>query len=146
MIDLLKISVKTNASKAHHFRLQEQKHLGRARTFNIISKREEVETEEQKQDREKSEKFYDIYQNLRHRRVHELRVRARHELLAYAFLRGFDYEEVEIFAYFSPDFDLIERIIFEYIEGEDPRVVKQQYEEWVQLAQAHLKREKEVKE
>lgn len=143
MIDLLKISIKTNTSSAHHFRLQEQKHLYKGRLYNGTY--EKPDTEESIIDQERSEKFYSIYQNLRQKRVQELRKKARHELLAYAFLRGFDYEEVEEKAHFTPDFDIVERIVFDYL-NEDPRVVKQQFEEWVQLAQAHLKREKEVKE
>lgn len=138
MLDFIKVSVKTNAATASFLRLQENKALHRGRTFKIVADREE-ETELSQEDQEKSDAFYNLYQNLRHRRTHELRKKQRNLLLAYGFLRGFEYSDMEEGAYTRPDFDEVEKNIFLYIDDrEDPRIVKQKYEEWVQVACANI--------
>lgn len=140
MINMLKISIKANAIVANFFKLEERKNLHKARTFRLTAGREKEKSPEQKADEERSETFYDRYQNLRATRVLELRRKARHELLAYAFLRGYDYADIEetVKANNHPNFDEVEEIVFQFIENEDPRVVKHQYEQWVQEAQAYL--------
>lgn len=139
----LKIGLKLNTSLSKHLRLEEKKSLSKGRIFRINSKREEgaEATKEQKEDLERSEAFYNLYQNFRHRRVHELRKIQRASFLAYAFLRGFEYSVIEDKCHGQPDFDLVERTIFAYTD-EDPRLIKQQFEEWTQLAKAYIKETK----
>lgn len=137
MLDFMKVEVKTNSSMAKALRLQEKKRLSLARTLLVMSngEYEAGNTKEQEEDKKKSDAYYDLYQNLRQKRVVELRRVQRHLLLAYAFLRGFAYSGVEQSSYEKPDFDEIELQVFKHMpEDADPREVKQKFEEWAQLS------------
>lgn len=145
MLELMKTEIKTNSAKATFIRLEEKKSLDKARLFKILSAREEEETDESKEDKTRSDAFYSLYQNLRMKRVHELRKRQRNMFLVYGFLRGWDYADLEDIAYSKPDFDLIERMIFDWMpDFFDPREIKQQFEQWVQEANEHLKSVEDV--
>lgn len=133
-LSILKSEVKGNSTKAKTLRKEADRALHNGRFFAVIGEAEG--SKEQKEDSEKSEAYYNLYQNLRHRRTHELRRKQRHLFLAYAFLRGFEYVEIETVKYSNPDFNEVERIIFTFLDSEknDPRDVKQTFERWVQEA------------
>jgi hypothetical protein len=71
-----------------------------------------------------------------HRRV-DLRKEARASQLAYAFLRDRAYEDVEGFAYTSPDWKRVESIAQRFAEDLPPQEFAQKFEEWLQAAKAH---------
>lgn len=86
---------------------------------------EEALTEEQK--------AYEAFWGLQHHRKNTVRKEARDTHIALGFLRGHDYDKMEAFTYSSPRWDNIERMVLKYSE-DDPRDVKQRFEEWVQGA------------
>lgn len=144
MLDFMKVEIKSNAFMATSLRLQEKKAIDKARFFKIISDREGEETKESKFDALRSSEYYNLYQNLRMKRVHELRKTQRMMFLAYGFLRGWDYEDLEGFCHDEPDFNVVEKYIFFWNtdEGIDPRVMKQEYEMWVQEATDYMRKKK----
>lgn len=79
-----------------------------------------------------------LYFGLHHRRTHELRKEARAYHLALGFLRGVDYQRMEQFCYEPPDFNKVEKIIFDNAEySHVPAEImdlKQKFEEWTQFA------------
>lgn len=143
-IHMLKTEVKINTSASKHYKFQELKVLAKARLFKIISSKEEKD-EEAEADAQKSDKFYSIYQNLRHQRTHFLRKHSRNMLLAYGFLRDKPYSKIEKDARTSPDWDKILEIVIDYIFPEDVANAKQVFEEWVQRAKG-VEEEPQVKE
>lgn len=80
-----------------------------------------------------AEKKYEEFWGLSRFRKNILRKELRNTYLAYAFLKGRLYSEVELERYTDPNWDYIEQIVFSYTE-DDPRDVKQRFEEWVQTA------------
>lgn len=139
MLNFLKVEIKSNASKATYLKLEEKKTLEKARFFKIVSDREE-KNKEQEEDKALSDEFYSRYQNLRDKRRNDLRKTQRHMLLAYAFLRGYDYFEVEDDTKSYPNFDRVEKFVFNYMRDDlDPREIKQRLEEWVQNANDFIK-------
>lgn len=131
----LKVLIKTCANHAKNLRLEEKKSLGKARLFKEVGNRElEEAVEKAVKDLAKSEGFYSLYQNLRHQRVHQIRKEARHLQIAYAFLRGRDYIELEETCYQNPDWSLVEKNVFSFVDDTDcdPRIIKQNLERWIQ--------------
>lgn len=92
--------------------------------------------EEVKQFMETEEFHYLRYFNLHHKRVNEIRKKSRINYIAYAFLRNVPYEKVEFPKRAGPvNWTEVEKIVFDNINKEDdPRVIKQRYEQWLQEA------------
>jgi hypothetical protein len=134
--------------EASKLRRRERKVLENARVasdhlFDVkLRKLNDARKEFLKKAQEETDVNYNIYQNLRHRRTHELRKRAREVFLAYAFFRGDDYSKIETKTHnlHNDIWENVEKIIFSWINSKehDPRDVKQRYEEWVQGAANYL--------
>lgn len=139
MFKVLKVAVKAIADGARHFKLEEAKAIRKARTFRVSAAREKgaEATEAQIEDEVRSERYYDLYQNLRHKRTHELRKQARILQLAYGFLRGKSYKDIEEFAYEQPNWDAIGRAAIEFSDTEDSRFWNQKFEQWKQEGVEH---------
>ena len=63
----------------------------------------------------------------------ELRVESRCSQLAYGFLRGKAYADMEFLAYSSPDWSRIENIVNRFSQ-DDSRLVTQSFAEWKDTA------------
>lgn len=137
MLDFMKVEIKTNATTAKFLRLQEKKNLDAGRLYREVMGREEEGIADIK---EKMDSFYNIYQNLRSKRVNELRKIQRVMFLAYGFLNGWDYKDLEDNSHTVPDFNVVEKYIFYWLPVDtfDPREVKQEFEMWIQQAMDHV--------
>lgn len=62
-------------------------------------------------------------------RIHEVRDESRSAHLAYGFLKGRTYSQIEQGARKTPDWSRIERLIHKYGEG-DMREINQRFAEW----------------
>lgn len=81
-----------------------------------------------------ADEAYVRYWGLTHYRKNVVRKEARSTHLAYGFLRGHNYDEIEFGSYEKPDWTRIEQLAVIWAENEDPRDVKQRFEEWYQKA------------
>lgn len=133
---ILKSEIIGNTAKAKKLRFGQNIALTNARTFKKIASCREGD--EATENAKKSEDFYNVFQNLRHRRVNELRREQRINFLAYGFINGLPYSKIEDpkLVHEEADFDKIERVIFRNIDADvtDPREIKQKFEQWVQEA------------
>jgi hypothetical protein len=81
------------------------------------------------------------YWNLEQIRKLELRVALRHAHLAYNFLRGNDYAEVEVGSYNLPDWNQVEGFVLDAVKHDptlgDVREVKQRLARWIEEAQKY---------
>lgn len=69
--------------------------------------------------------------NLHHHRTHTVRKETRHSHIAYGFLRGRQYMEIETFAREPIQWDRIEKLVTRFgCDGNDSRVVLQRFAEW----------------
>lgn len=66
---------------------------------------------------------------LRQHRIWDVRREARSSCLAYGFLRGHTYRQLEAKCYTAPDWKRIEKLIERYGEG-DKRDLAQRFSEW----------------
>lgn len=119
MESYLKVKCMSLANEAVIIRNQERKWKERAR----------LAREKQKNPQYAESNFF----GLRHHRVNDVRREARSAHLAYGFLKGNSYLEMENFSYTEPDWERIERLVEKYGEG-DARAIKQQFAEWKDAA------------
>lgn len=70
-----------------------------------------------------------IQQGLYLHRVNQVRKEARCGLLAYGFLRGNSYREMENFAWTQPNWDRVEKLAVRY-SGKTEQEVKQSFSQW----------------
>jgi hypothetical protein len=151
MIEYLKVKAVTLAFETRVIRKRERHTLANARTLAGIysrrhtlgSVRPEMPVKIEKalaheNSRELSDEAYTLFWGLQHHRKNVVRKEARDTHVALHFLRGKPYSTVEAFAYSRPNWDNIERMILTYSEGEDPRDVKQRFEQWHQTAAIHF--------
>lgn len=75
------------------------------------------------------------FKSIQDHRRHDIRREARHSHLAYGFLRGRDYIQMELSAYTKPDWSKVESIAKRFSD-QDPRIFAQTFEEWKQNAKA----------
>lgn len=76
---------------------------------------------------------------MQHHRIEVVRREARSSLLAYGFLRGRLYGEIENNAYTKPDFKRVFGIIERFRDGpEKIQDITQRFAEWRDTAEAHL--------
>lgn len=66
---------------------------------------------------------------LHEHRIHDVRPEARHALLAYGFLRGRSYRQLEAAAARPPDWERVGQLV-EKFGGGDVRVLRQRFAEW----------------
>ena len=75
-------------------------------------------------------------QGLRRHRIHEVRPEARHALLAYGFLRGREYRQLESKATRAPDWDRVQKLAEKFgaaTKAELP-IVAQRFARWKEAA------------
>jgi len=114
MLSHLQVKVWNLAQEAHYIRSKEKKWKDRARAARAKAK-----------DPKFSE---DNFWSMRNHRM-ELRVESRCSQLAYGFLRGRKYHQMEDVAYSAPDWSRIENIAKRFSQ-DDPRLVIQSFAEW----------------
>lgn len=152
---LLTVRIAALAHESTLVRLAERHHLANARTLRCWYSKKHAKGVEPPKPPEPSakvikvreagntEKFIkesmDTFWGLQHRRKNEVRVEARHHLIALGFERGRPYETIERGSYTEPDWDRIEDII--NANRDVPRVAsgfvdqadyQQRLEEWLQ--------------
>jgi len=76
--------------------------------------------------------------NLHHHRIVDIREEARASHLAYGFLRGKSYREMEHFSYTQPNWYKIEKMISKYCD-QDWRTVGQRFAQWKDEALCGIK-------
>ena len=118
MLSHLQVKVWNLAQEAHYIRSKEKKWKDRARAARAKAK-----------DPKFSE---DNFWSMRNHRM-ELRVESRCSQLAYGFLRGKAYADMEFLAYSSPDWSRIENIVNRFSQ-DDSRLVTQSFAEWKDTA------------
>lgn len=74
-------------------------------------------------------RFEKVNAGLHLHRIFDVRKEARSSHIAYGFLRGRKYHEIERLAYDQPNWERIERLIMKYSE-EDSRITAQKFGEW----------------
>lgn len=72
-----------------------------------------------------------------HRRF-EVRPESRHAGLAYGFLKGRSYAQMEVWCHEAPDFERIAKLAERFGEG-DRREIAQRFQQWQDQAKEHLK-------
>lgn len=86
--------------------------------------------------------FADVYsvaqRGIHLHRVKDIRKEARNALLAYGFLRGLSYKQMENFSWTQPNWDRVEKLAIRYScdpkhcpAPKDEQVVKQQFAQWL---------------
>ncbi len=75
---------------------------------------------------------------LYHHRVGDVRLESRSACLAYGFLRGRTYQQMEQWCHTGPDFKRIEQLVTKYGE-DDPRERLQRLAEWTETATEYLR-------
>lgn len=70
-------------------------------------------------------------------RINDVRSESRSSNVAYSFLKGKKYGQIEKFAYTSPDWKRIEQLVSKYSES-DRRVSLQQFAEWKDEAEKYF--------
>ena len=75
----------------------------------------------------------DMRANLLHHRRHVVRPETRASLLAYGFLRGREYKQIEQTRRTEPDWKRVQKMIEKYGSG-DQRDLMQQFSEWKEAA------------
>ncbi len=152
----LQVKLGTLAFEARHIRLKERHYLTRGRNlkgrFDRSHNKEGFVPERTKKQSlariwaldnpeealSEEQKAYEAFWGLQHHRKNTVRKEARDTHIALGFLRGHKYDRMEAFAYTSPRWNNIERMVLKYSE-DDPREIKQRFEEWVQAAQNYKK-------
>lgn len=76
---------------------------------------------------------YSDLTEIRQHRYYVVKTEARDTLLAYGFLRGRAYKQIEAKRYYDPNWDNIERMILKY-GRQNPQQLKQAFEQWKQEA------------
>ena len=124
----LKVKIKSLSAEAGIIRQEEEKALARHR--------EKVGDEEGKIPPEKS--LCPRYEGLRNHRTGIVRWAARHNLLAYAFLRDQSYAEVEAQGSEEPNWDEVKKVALRF-EG-DASTHEARWGAWVKAAKEHRAR------
>ena len=153
MLKALKVKLKTLASEAKHIRHEERGLMGWRRLLlkkqSFRHNKEEKKPEERKWPslEEKLKKFHQSieeasndaflrYWNLHHHRVTVLRKTARINHLAYNFLRGVPFKNVEAGAFSFPDLAAIEKVAARFSEVGDNEF-KSAWNHWATEAKEH---------
>lgn len=120
----LKMKIKSLSAEARIIRQEEHKELKFGRRCKTLNLKEPYTT-----------KHYSNYFRLHGHRTEDVRSEARHSLLAYGFLRGRDYLQMEQSAHTKPNFGRIEKIASRFSDM-DKREFAQRFEEWKTTAQS----------
>lgn len=123
----LKIKIKTLSDEARHIRLEESK-----LKVVVQEKTSHGETyEEAVPGSEWGFKNLKERRELHQHRVLPLRKTSRHNYLAYGFLRGKRYSQVEQASYRLPDYDEVIKLVLKFnSENVEPTVLRQRFAEW----------------
>lgn len=150
MLVYLKVKIKSLAAEARVIRTEENKALSRARAFKgKYRKRHDVEShkpekpawvlrfEKYGEAKETSETEYEKFWGLKRHRINVVRKEARDSHIAYGFLRGREYQNIEQSRYIDPDWKNIERIVLRFNSGDiEEQVILQRFAEWLENAKA----------
>lgn len=71
-------------------------------------------------------------------RVKDIRKEARNALLAYGFVRGLSYRQIENFSWTQPNWDRVEKLALRY-SNESEQEVKQRFAQWLFEARGDVK-------
>lgn len=85
---------------------------------------------------DKARRDYDLFWGLHHHRQNVVRKEARDIHIAYCFLKGRDFEQIEQSRYTNPDWKNIERMVLTFGSGIDQRILQQQFAEWLERAKS----------
>ncbi len=131
MRQVLKIAIKAHAHEAVMLREAERRSLHIARNAKEVFERED---QKHKEDKETSDFHYLRYWNLHQRRTHNLRKEQRDQFVAYAFVRGVPYKNIEDVENnkSAPDWKHVEELSM-LIVGKTPDNI-QRWEQWYQEA------------
>lgn len=137
----LKVKIKSLAAEAQMIRSEERKcNIGcraRVRIRRQLRKSNELTTPERtKMERQlvkPSDKAMKAFWGLRHHRIYDVRDEARAAHVAYGFLRGRTYAQVEGSAITSPNWDRVWRLVHKYGEG-DKAALEKALAEWREAA------------
>lgn len=151
MIEYLKVKSASLAAESRIIRRRERHTLANARAlsgiFSVRHKKDEPHPEMPEKTKrasalddaaQKAQEAYDLFWGLTHHRKNVVRKEARDTHIALHFLKGKPYDSVEEFAHSQPNWDNIERMVLKYSDKDDPRVVKQRFEQWLQEAEAWI--------
>lgn len=143
---MMKAIIKGLAITSKQMRKREQRclDLGRFNKTKSVSKDRRIPDEAKREASENSDKFYDRYQNLKHRRIHFLRKETRARLVAYGFLNQVPYENIERIHHTEVDWVRVGELILEF--GEGGVEMLQAFNEWCNTAVANLSSQKQRQE
>ena len=126
----LKIKIKSLASEARMIRLEERKVKGyiRYRNRNVSSKEQPSKIDG---------RLRTLREGLHYHRIFDVRRESRSSCVAYGFLRGRDYGQIEQKCYSLPDWQKVQQIVLSFAL-DDQRVVKQRFANWIDGAEERL--------
>ena len=125
----LKIKIKTLAAEASFIRKEERKALKAGRYWHYA----DAPRDPDKSGRAMAD-AYRTYESLHEHRTGIVRTVARTNLLAYGFLRGTSYAEMESYSKTDPDWNSIEKLAKRFGSKED----QERWASWLEVAQAHF--------
>ena len=130
MLEYLKVKVMSISDEQKIIRREEQlaKYKARANRARI----------QEGKAAEDPARYTEVNRGLHAHRVIDCRKELRSSHLAYGFVKGLKYRQMEPLAYAQPNWDRIERLIEKYGEG-DTRTIKQQFAAWKAEALAGIK-------
>ncbi len=132
----LKIKIKSLAAEATIIRGDERKHLNAAREAEKANRPAKLDAF----GRKPYQISRDTYGSLRHHRVFDIRIEQRATLIAYGYLRGRAYRQIEQSPHWlkapycrpGPDWARVTAMIVKYAGG-DKKVIFEQLKEWRKL-------------
>jgi hypothetical protein len=78
----------------------------------------------------KFERNLTVYNGIRDHRLMMVRKEARCSLLAYGFLKGLKYQEMENFSWSQPNWDRVEKLALRYANRSTEQDIKQTFAQW----------------
>lgn len=144
----LKIKIKSLAAEATMIHREERRqnpgHRARVRARRFLDEKTRINkavdarsltiSQAKRALRKPSETTLKTFWGLRHHRQYDVRSESRASHVAYGFLRGLDYKQIEGTAKSSPNWSRVEDLVKKYGE-DDIRLRMQRFEEWRQEAE-----------
>lgn len=82
----------------------------------------------------KAKRSLDVFNGIRNHRLMKIRTEARVTLLAYGFLSGLSYRDMEPFSWTQPQWERVEILALRYRGSADEQAVKQRFAQWIEEA------------
>lgn len=145
MRHIMKSLIKGQTLSAIQLRSREQRCIDLARNNRekAASKDKRIANDARVQAERDSEVFYNKYQNLRDRRINQLRKEARITFIAYGFLNGLKYSQIERIHHTDVDWVAVGKMIVMF-GGNDIKLLKS-FSTWGENAMKHCSAEKRQK-